>query len=69
VDETPCWKLRSNRTCYLGVNLDLDCIGCTSYDPHPEPSQALIAVWFEIRKTGTATRSDADNNPGGRVRQ
>lgn len=65
MDETPCWKLQPNRTCYLGVNLDLDCIGCTFYDQHPEPTQALIAVWSEIRKTGTATRSGSDKNSAG----
>jgi hypothetical protein len=68
MNDVPCWRIRPDGSCYLGINTALDCIGCTNYDDHPDPTPQHYIVWHEIRN-GVGTRTDSDNNqPGGRER-
>ena len=61
MNEEPCSHLvHGSPRCYLGWNTRLDCTGCCSYDPHPDPALAHWVTWHEIRN-GVGTRTDGDN--------
>lgn len=62
MNEEPCSHLQANSPrCFLGWNTALDCIGCCSYDPHPDPALQDWVTWNELRN-GVGTRTDPDNS-------
>jgi hypothetical protein len=69
MNDIPCNHLLAEQgpVCYLGWNTALDCIGCCSYDWHPEPTERHWDVWREIKTSGGVTCNAADNNLGRQV--